>query len=950
MQKRFLSLSLLYIYFSRKIPYHMSRSRNGIKLFWSSIPLIAALFFILPIRGIPVSPDGAWYSGLALNLYNGHGFVDLDGVALFRRPLFPIILAGAYTLFGPSPFSSLIVMRLFYLLSVLLIMLLARNLYSAWTGCVAGLLMVSSYALNEWSTWVNLDPILPAFILLFLLLFYLAIQRNSILLHLLSGIALTLAFLVKETALFYSVLPLLVLIFPAADRSRRQLFWGALTTWLGSALSLAPWLWYVITRTGDPWQVVGNTPQWASATLFNLTAPDSPPKQGVWTESIEAFLARVQNYASSFPNFYEWFLAPNFMLAPLLVLAFFVAAAASFRLLVRNSPLETSVYANRYLMLSVLVFTPMIVLQGVAGFRERQSMIVFQLLMIALAWLVTMPIEWWLQQPSLSAFPHTNARSGWRRLLHYALFGLALVPAVMLVSWQACCDRPLTMAAHLQNFNSITALAPNSGDQPVDWQTVRSPNPWWPTESMIRGAQSVAAWAEEEGIGPEQRILTHDNHHRYVNLFTAGKHHYFKIPTLRQDAQADSPTQEPLHLVLINATQPNATLWNNAGKDEPDRFTNLRIYTQEQILATVTEEQIDYVVVGVPEKWLVAYFLNHPAFQKVAEFEYGATHVFEVVEDNPLPVELKPTIDLNAANLLRRIKNTQPGRYDALMETLFVSQLGWMPNEVETAVAEAQTLAIAANSFLYPTYASWVDESQGDDEVWGYDAAVTGQQTKANRDPQNPWPHIALGSLYQHGGQSGTNQVVNQALMVQAADAYERALQLDPGNWRAAWRIVELHRTAEDFVDAELLATAVDIYQHAVEQAPTSERVFRELATLYAQLDMPVEAIDTYQKAIDYGVADAGTYLSAGWIYENTLDDMASAIARYAAGASVVRPDDPKYDQLLQHLGKRYVQEEKYDHAVALYQKAAYERVGVAWPHIELGKLYLDSAYAPTAR
>lgn len=897
------------------------------------LPLFITLFFVLPARGIPVSPDGAWYSGLALNLYQYRGFIDLDGTPLFQRPLFPALLASFFYIFGPNPTSSLILLRLFYVLTSLLVTLFARSLYGNATACVAGLLVISSYALNEWSTWVHLDPILPSFLLLFLLLFYLALQRINIILYILSGIVLGLALLIKETALLFFALPLLALIFGLADQPRRYLSRAILSTWLGALIAVVPWIWYTLSRGGSIWQFVGYTPRWAANTLLTVSAIE---QRAVTRETSamawQVWLTQSENILTALPTYYEWHLMPNFVIAPLLVVSFVVLCCASIRKIVGSTFLQETVHANQYLALAIIAFLPMIILQGVAGFRSPQSIILFQLLMIGSAWFVTLPIRWWQHRQRGSVTP-----TGWQHGLRVAGAGVAIVPALALITWQSCCDRPLKMTHHLQNFNSVAALTSRT---PTNIHTVRSPSPWWSTADMIRSSRAFAEWADENGLPPDQNILTHDNHHRYLNLFTDGEHRYFRIPSLRDASQGSTLQPQTKHLILLTTSQPNPTLWRNAREQNATDYQNLLAYTQAQLVDTIKAQQISYVAVGFPHKWLASYFLSHPDFRKVAEFEYGTLHLFEVRNPDPQPINFPAMIDQSAARWLQAVQQAQPERYQRLTEQLFAAQLGWTDEHIQTAIVESERLDVHAGAFSYAKYSEWVDAVQpGGTDAQNADSIFQIHQKKLVQDRQNPWPWIALGSLYQQQGRNDQGELVNQEWISQAVAAYQQALQLDPDNWRTAKRIIDLHLAADGTVRDEVLADAIGTYQQTTETMPANRRAYHELANVYTRMQRSEDAIVAYEHAIESEIADAETFLNLGWIYEHTLNDLPVAIETYAMGASVMRPDDPKYDQLARHLGSLYVSEGLFDDAVTLYEKAAFERVAVEWPRVELEKI-----------
>ena len=62
--------------------------------------------------------DMSLYMTYALNIFNGNGYVDMDGSPVFfRGPVFPFLIAASYRLFGVNALSALGVVKLFCVLN-----------------------------------------------------------------------------------------------------------------------------------------------------------------------------------------------------------------------------------------------------------------------------------------------------------------------------------------------------------------------------------------------------------------------------------------------------------------------------------------------------------------------------------------------------------------------------------------------------------------------------------------------------------------------------------------------------------------------------------------------------------------------------------------------------------------------------------------------------------------
>jgi Dolichyl-phosphate-mannose-protein mannosyltransferase len=107
----------------------------------AAITLVAAVAMVL-VQSWWLNPDGAGYLYLAHSLLTGHGYAFPDGsLATFRGPVYPLLLAGASLLPGDAAVGAIIVDRLSFVASALLVGLLVRNLTGRWgIGLLAGLI------------------------------------------------------------------------------------------------------------------------------------------------------------------------------------------------------------------------------------------------------------------------------------------------------------------------------------------------------------------------------------------------------------------------------------------------------------------------------------------------------------------------------------------------------------------------------------------------------------------------------------------------------------------------------------------------------------------------------------------------------------------------------------------------------------------------------------------
>ena len=829
------------------------------------IPFLIGLLLWLPTEAIPVSPDGAWYSGLAFNIYHGQGFVDLDGTSLYIRPLFPALIALAYHLWEPGPLSAFIIIRISFLANIVLVALFAKLLYGKWAGLVAGLLAVSAYTLNEWSTWVNLDPLLPTFLLIFITCCYLGFQREQIVLFIFAGVAIGLAGLVKETAIFFAPLPFLyTFIVPELRGQRfvkRAYLWGS----MGFIATLLPWFIYVAIMAESPLALIGHAPTKVSDQLFDQIIRFTTSG----TDINHSLIKFIKLPLTALRQFYTWHLAPNLMIAPVAV-ASLVAVGWS------------ALYGNRaslYLIMAQLVYLPMIILQGTIGYRSRQSFILFFLLIIGAAYAVTIPIQRW---------DHAT-----KRFPNYLPKAVTFFFCTILIFTQIEFNIPQHWATHLQQFNSFRALG-----QPVDQLPIRAPQPWWPSSAITIAADQFADWTEEEEWQPTTRVMSHGTSiNRYANLATEGSYQFFLLEPI---TDFDRPTNTPSSVqerasdvVQLSLTRLNSVQQNNAPRREVVQSTDLLIHTQQSILNSVIENEIDYIITGHPEKWLATYFISHPAFMKVADFEYGTMQVFQVLNDKLSIIPLPPSIDRQVPQWLNELARLQPVRHQAIFADVFEQTFGWSAIEIENRImAKPQTL-YHANSFLYRHYASWIIDN------WDYDTAVSIQQDKAALDPASPWPHITLGALYREQGE----RLQNRTLLEESATAYAYALNITPDNWWSAWAVTQMNKDDPTLIDDGLLTKALDTYEQIVASYPRNPQSYNRLAHIYRQLQRHDDAIALYEDALQLGIVNQDIYYGLGRTYE-IVGKVEEAIHVYEIGLRKAPVETQGYAKIVKRLGE----------------------------------------------
>jgi tetratricopeptide (TPR) repeat protein len=200
--------------------------------------------------------------------------------------------------------------------------------------------------------------------------------------------------------------------------------------------------------------------------------------------------------------------------------------------------------------------------------------------------------------------------------------------------------------------------------------------------------------------------------------------------------------------------------------------------------------------------------------------------------------------------------------------------------------------------------------------------------------PDDPWLHFYQGEAYTARSQDENGQGSYQ----EALASYRQAFSLAPDNRSIRRAFIQAYQnSAEDF-DASLLDEVVKAYERDIQHNPDEIQNYWNLAEVYQILEWQDKAMAVYMSAIARWPDSAETYLYLGQIHE-ARNEIDAAIANYQQVIKL----DPMITQVYILLGNLYRDQERIDEAITLYQAAAQRHYSSAWPHVELGKIYLDN-------
>jgi len=275
----------------RAAPSRDGLTRQQLGLVFAVALAVRIPYCLLALRSYTFHADDGHYSEIAANVAHGHG-VSADFPYLwrhhtaFRPPLYPLLLGGAYALFGVHIGVAQALNVVLGSLVVVLAAVVAGRLGGRRAAIVAAVLAALHPALLANDGVVLTEP--PALLLMLLALWLLLTRR-----WLLAGVALGLLVLTRPSAQL--LVPTLALLLILQARWRQALAMAA-----AAVLVVSPWVVRNVAYFGKPVIVTSNG--------FNLAAiwSDQAIAAGHFVDpSRDPTFADVRNYQRSYANFNE---------------------------------------------------------------------------------------------------------------------------------------------------------------------------------------------------------------------------------------------------------------------------------------------------------------------------------------------------------------------------------------------------------------------------------------------------------------------------------------------------------------------------------------------------------------------------------------------------------------------------------------------------------------------
>lgn len=340
----------------------------------------------IPVAGTNLNNNGAKYLHQAAELQAGREMSMYKNDKAARGPVFPAILAMNFAVFGRSVPVAITTARIFNVLNIVLVYMLGRVLYKRRVGLVAAALTLTSYGIFWANGRIDTGSVHMFFLLLSFLFFYKAYRDDWLVLYGVAGVVLGIAFLVKESVIFY-VVALLPLVLLAWGLRRSRVATGLTVCLSALVLSVVPWLIYVSNRTGTAWLALSAFAPQQTGEVVRRVGHDTMDE---WV--IALFLSIPKLIWDS----YEKHLLVTTPLAPLLVIAFLIVLIRAAK---KRSP------ADLLIVFGCLIWMPIVFSAVTLGGNPRNSLIIFYLFYIAFAavltWLLALSSDW-LKKPVLA--------------------------------------------------------------------------------------------------------------------------------------------------------------------------------------------------------------------------------------------------------------------------------------------------------------------------------------------------------------------------------------------------------------------------------------------------------------------------------------------------------------------------------------------------------------------
>ncbi len=609
------------------------------------ILLIASLFHVHTLK---TSADSAWYMSYALNIHNGSGCVGTDqktGIVC-RGPLFPMMIAASYATFGVSVDSALLVVRIFFTLNALMVFLLAQELYDHKTAFFASLLYLFSSIIHEKSLLILLDNAPPFFIMLGLWLLLKAFKRDRGVWWGLGGLSMAAAYLTKESTLVVLPLPMVYALLFHRENLREKGV-GLAIFYISFFAPLTIWFFYTYSVSGSFKYLFGVI---SGSLLEERLGMGGGASAFFETWRVKAARLFTRAYTS------------KYFIPGILVLV--SAGAAAGKAFFSRSR------SDGFLIASLLCFMPLALVVWAASARIGNLFIVIFLSFIAFSRFLFLAADF-LFRKARAKWPGKPGEESAIVLKHSAT--VAVIALILLHQVFGSGVRGRKMLAILDNTHPSIGFA-RVGRPPLnvlEWH-----------EPVYKAA---GEWIREN-LPADSAILCERYGMRSIYFFNGGRNRMTPIPLRFSSTRFTGGWEEERYGPYVNyySKKPGKPLflWAQFAKREQNiPLMHLVAFREDDLLARLKHEGIDYVIITPRRNFLSLYFNNNPSFENVVEFEGGRIKIFKVkrIQEG---ADKTMRVGGNTSQYLSTLEKKNPWKHRRVLDDYLKSRLDLSQKEI----------------------------------------------------------------------------------------------------------------------------------------------------------------------------------------------------------------------------------------------------------------------------
>jgi len=241
------------------------------------IILIFLLFMTFQASVIRVPCDGGYYLLNANFILDGNGYIygPLDSqksVPVYERgPIGPLFMAAGLAITPGKLIGPYIIVRSFFVISVILLVLIGAWLFSSAVGLSTGYLVLFNGFYQSRAVLIHLETIYVTWLLLAVFLVWKAFETEKKKYYLFGGIAFGLSYLTSEIPILFLPLPILTFLIIKEYRTKKNIK-GVLLFYVSFLIVWLPWIIYLFLN-GKYSLILGR----AIAEIFGLITTQSFP-------------------------------------------------------------------------------------------------------------------------------------------------------------------------------------------------------------------------------------------------------------------------------------------------------------------------------------------------------------------------------------------------------------------------------------------------------------------------------------------------------------------------------------------------------------------------------------------------------------------------------------------------------------------------------------------------